>query len=163
MEKIKILIADDHALILEGLRKILEEQKEMEVVGEATNGMDAVKKAKSLRPNVVILDVAMPELNGLEAVGLIRESVPETQVVIFSIHNKDGYVFQALNSGALGYVLKSSPISELPEAIRAANRGKYFLGSEINPEALAHVKIWNKARLRKGESNGGENKSVNRG
>lgn len=137
MDKIKVLIADDHAVVREGLRKLLEEQTDMEVVGEAMNGMQAVKRIKSLRPNVALLDIAMPELNGLEAVNLIKESVPDTQVVLLSMHIKDAYVYQALNSGALGYVLKASPTSDVLEAIRAANRKEHFLSSKINSKLIS--------------------------
>ncbi|MDM8552288.1 response regulator transcription factor [Desulfobacterales bacterium HSG2] len=137
MDKIKVLIADDHAVVREGLRKLLEDQADMEVVGEATNGMQAVKKIKSIRPNVALLDIAMPELNGLEAVSLIKESVPDTQIVLLSMHIKDAYVYQALNSGALGYVLKASPTSDVLEAIRAANRKEHFLSSKINSKLIS--------------------------
>jgi len=137
MNKIKVLVADDHAVVREGLRKLLEEQEDMEVVGEATNGMQAVKRVKSLRPDVALLDIAMPELNGLEAVALIKESVPDTQVVLLSMHIKDAYVYQALNSGALGYVLKASPTSDVLESIRAASRKEHFLSSKINSKLIS--------------------------
>jgi two-component system response regulator NreC len=135
-KKITVLIADDHAVVREGLRKLLEEQPDMEVVGEAVDGMQAVKKVKSLHPDVALLDIAMPELNGLEAVALIKEAVPETQVVLLSMHIKDAYVHQALNSGALGYVLKASPTTDVLESIRAASRGEHFLSSKINSKLI---------------------------
>jgi two-component system response regulator NreC len=136
MDKIKVLIADDHAVVREGLRKLLDEQPDIEVVGEAIDGMQAVKKIKAARPDVAILDIAMPELNGLEAVSLIKESAPDTRVVLLSMHIKDAYVYQALNSGALGYVLKASPTSDVLEAIRAAHRGEHFLSSKINSKII---------------------------
>jgi two-component system response regulator NreC len=98
--------------------------------------MQAVKKIKAARPDVAILDIAMPELNGLEAVSLIKESAPDTRVVLLSMHIKDAYVYQALNSGALGYVLKASPTSDVLEAIRAAHRGEHFLSSKINSKII---------------------------
>ncbi len=136
MEKIKVLIADDHAVVREGFRKLLEEQTDMEVVGEAGDGLQTVKKAKNLIPDVALIDIAMPQLSGLEAVSLIKEAVPETKVVLLSMHNKDAYVHQALASGALGYVLKASPTSEVLDAIRTVHSGEYFLSSKINSKLI---------------------------
>jgi two-component system response regulator NreC len=136
MGKIRVLIADDHAVVREGFRKLLEEQKDMEVVAEAGDGLQTVKKAKTLRPDVALIDIAMPQLSGLEAVALIKEAVPETQVVLLSMHNKDAYVHQALASGALGYVLKASPTTEVLEAIRTVRGGEYFLSSKINSKLI---------------------------
>ncbi len=135
-EKIRVLIADDHAVVREGFRKVLEEQSDMTVVGEAGDGVQALKKAKSLTPDVALMDIAMPELTGLEAVKLIKEAVPTTEVVLLSMHNKDAYVHQALASGAKGYVLKASPSSEVVEAIRKVYSGEYFLSSKINSKLI---------------------------
>ncbi|OQY60588.1 MAG: hypothetical protein B6245_00790 [Desulfobacteraceae bacterium 4572_88] len=135
--KIKVMIADDHAVVREGLRKLLDEQPDMEVVGEAVDGMQAVKKVKSLHPDVALLDIAMPELNGLEATALIKEASPETQVVLLSMHIKDAYVHQALTSGAMGYVLKASPTSDVLESIRAAKRKEHFLSPKINSKLIS--------------------------
>jgi two-component system response regulator NreC len=134
--KIKVLLADDHAVVREGFRKLLEDQEDMEVVGEAGDGLQAVKKAKACTPDVALLDIAMPELSGLEAVGLIKEALPDTQVVLLSMHNKDAYVHQALASGALGYVLKASPTSEVLDAIRTVHSGEYYLSSKINSKLI---------------------------
>jgi len=136
MDKIKILIADDHAIVRNGLRRLLEEQSDMVVVGEANDGLQTVKKVKSLRPNVALVDIAMPKLSGLEAVGLIKEAVPDTQVVLLSMHEKDAYVDRALASGAKGYVLKASPTSDVLEAIRAVYNNKYFLSSKVNAQII---------------------------
>lgn len=135
--KIKVMIADDHEVVREGLRKLLEEQADMEVVGEAQDGMQIVKKVKSIAPDVALIDIAMPQLSGLEAVRLIKEAAPGTQVVLLSMHEKDAYVHQALSSGALGYVLKASPTSDVLEAIRTAHRGEYFLSSKINTQIIS--------------------------
>jgi len=132
----RILVADDHAIVREGLRQLLNNQRDMEVVGEAEDGLEAIKKAKSLRPDVTVLDIAMPRLSGLEAVRLIKEAVPNTQIVVLSMHKKEAYVHQVLASGALGYVLKASPSSDVLEAIRAVYRGEYFLSSKIRAEVI---------------------------
>ncbi len=136
-EKIRVLVADDHAVVREGFRKLLEEQEDMEVIGECGDGLQTVKKAKALKPDVALVDIAMPQLTGLEAVALIKEALPETQVVVLSMHNKDAYVHQALSSGALGYVLKASPTSEVLDAIRTVHAGEYFLSSKINSKLIS--------------------------
>jgi two-component system response regulator NreC len=132
----RILIADDHAIVREGLRQLLNSQRDMEVTGEAQDGREALEKAKSLRPDVTILDIAMPGLSGLEAVRLIKEAVPHTQIVVLSMHEKEAYVHQVFASGALAYVLKASPSTDVLEAIRAAHRGEYFLSSKIKAEVI---------------------------
>jgi two-component system response regulator NreC len=132
----RVLVADDHAIVREGLRQLLNSQRDMEVVGEAEDGREAIEKAKSLRPDVTLLDIAMPRLSGLEAVRLIKEAVPNSQVVVLSMHKKEAYVHQVLDAGALGYVLKASPSSDVLEAIRAVYRGEYFLSSKIRAEVI---------------------------
>ena len=132
----KVLIADDHAIVREGLKQLVNSQRDMEVIGEAEDGRQALEKAKSLRPDVTLLDIAMPGLSGLEAVRLIKEAVPDTQIVLLSMHKKEAYVHQAFTSGALAYVLKASPSSDVLEAIRTAHRGEYFLSSKIKAEVI---------------------------
>lgn len=132
----KILVADDHAVVRAGLEQLLNSQPDMEVVGEAKDGREALEKAKSIRPDVTLLDIAMPGLSGLEAVRLIKEAVPNTKIVVLSMHEKEAYVHQAFASGALAYVLKASPSSDVLEGIRAANRGEYFLSSKMRAEVI---------------------------
>ncbi len=136
MNKIRILITDDHAIVRDGLRQLLCGQTDMEVVGEAEDGKQCLEKVKTLHPNVTLLDIAMPHLTGLEAISLIKESVPKTQIVVLSMHSKETYVRQVLAAGALGYVLKASPSSDILEAIRAAHRGEYFLSSKLRTEVI---------------------------
>ena len=131
MDPINILIADDHAIVRSGVRQLLTLQNDMTIVGEANDGKAALKLVKQLKPDVVLLDIAMPGLNGLETIGLMRETVPQTRVVILSMHAKESYVHQALSAGALGYVLKASPSSDILNAVRAAHRDEYFLSSKI--------------------------------
>ena len=136
MKKIRILIADDHAIVRDGLRQLLSGQADMEVAGEAEDGREALKKVKTLHPDVILLDIAMPRLSGLEVISLIREASTATQVVVLSMHAKETYVQQVLASGALGYVLKASPSTDILEAIRTANRGEYFLSSRLKAEVI---------------------------
>jgi DNA-binding NarL/FixJ family response regulator len=136
MKKIRILIADDHAIVRDGLRQLLNSQADMEVTGEAEDGREALKKVKTLRPDVILLDIAMPRLSGLEVITLIREASTETQVVVLSMHAKETYVQQVLASGAMGYVLKASPSTDILEAIRTAHRGEYFLSSRLKAEVI---------------------------
>jgi len=136
MNKIKVLIADDHAIVREGLRQLLNGQTDMVVAGEAEDGRQALEKVKSFHPDVILLDIAMPHLNGLEVISLIKEAAPETQVVVLSMHSKETYVQQVLSSGALGYVLKASPSTDILEAIRMAHRDEYFLSSRLKAEVI---------------------------
>jgi DNA-binding NarL/FixJ family response regulator len=132
----KILVADDHAVVREGLKQLLTSQPDMDVVGEARDGEEALEKAKALRPDVTLLDIAMPRLSGLDAVRLIKEAVPETQIVVLSMYEKEAFVHQVFNSGALAYVLKAASSSDVIEAVRAAHQGEYFLSSKIRAEVI---------------------------
>jgi two-component system response regulator NreC len=136
MKKIRVLIADDHAIVRDGLQQLLKNQPDLEPVGEAEDGQQALEMAKALRPDVILLDIAMPRLSGIEVIGLIREAVPDSQVVVLSMHAKETYVQQALAAGALGYVLKASPSRDILEAIRVAYRGEYFLSSRLQAEVI---------------------------
>lgn len=132
MKPISILIVDDHSILRDGVRQLLTTQEDMVIVGEAGDGHSALKQARLLKPDVVLLDIAMPGLNGLETIGLLLEAVPETKIVILSMHAKESYVHQTLGAGALGYVLKASPSTDVLSAIRAANSNEYFLSSKIS-------------------------------
>lgn len=136
MNKIRVLIADDHAVVRSGLKQLLGQEPEMEVVGEATDGAQALAAVKALKPDVIILDIGMPGVSGLEAVSLIKEAAPATQIVVLTMHGKESFVRQALGSGALAYVLKASPVSDVLEAVRAVHRGQYFLSSKIEAEVV---------------------------
>jgi two-component system, NarL family, response regulator NreC len=131
MEEITVLIADDHAIVREGLTKLLNTQEDIEIIGEAYDGLDAIEKVKQLRPDVLVLDISMPRMNGINAVRLIREEAPGTQIVILSMHDKESYAKQVLNAGAQAYVLKGAHSSELLEAIRAAKSGRFYLSHDI--------------------------------
>jgi two-component system response regulator NreC len=136
VKKLRVLIADDHAIVRDGLRQLLNGQPDMEVAGEAEDGQQALAKVKSLRPDVTVLDIAMPNVSGLDVISLIREAAPGTQIVVLSMHAKETYVRQVLASGALGYVLKASPSTDILQAIRSAYRGEYFLSSRLKAEVI---------------------------
>jgi DNA-binding NarL/FixJ family response regulator len=128
---ISVFLADDHAVVRDGLRALLAAQADMTVVGDASNGRDAVRQVLQLRPAVAIVDIAMPEMNGLEAVRQIRQSCPATRAVILSMHATSEHIYEALQAGALGYVLKESAGTEVVAAVRAAHAGRRFLSPRI--------------------------------
>jgi NarL family two-component system response regulator LiaR len=131
MQKISILLADDHVLVRQGTRELLEREDDMRVVGEAGDGEEAVKLTAELHPHVVIMDIAMPKLNGIEATRSIKEIQPDSAVLILSAYDDDQYVFAILEAGAAGYLLKDVPSQELVEAIRAVHAGESILHPTI--------------------------------
>ena len=132
MSPIRILLADDHTLMRRGLRALLERQNGFAVVAEAADGREAVEIAAAVSPDVAVIDIGMPNLNGIEAARRITEKRPETAVVILSMHADESYVLRALKSGARGYLLKDSPEEDLIHAIRAVHNGKAFFSPEIS-------------------------------
>lgn len=133
---IQIFLADDHAIVREGLKALLESEPDIEVIGEASNGREAVRLIRRLRPHVAILDVAMPLVNGIEATARIRQTAPDTRVVILSMHSTSEHIFRALSAGAIGYVLKESAPSEVVSAVREAHAGKRFLSQKVQNSVI---------------------------
>ncbi len=129
---IKLLLADDHAIIRAGLRLVLERQPDFRVLGEAADGREAVARAGELRPDVAVLDLAMPNLNGIEATRQISTSLPGVQIVVLSMHSDEEYVLRALKAGARAYVLKESAEADLISAIRAVHAGKSFFSPAVS-------------------------------
>ncbi len=129
--KIRVMLADDHRLFRDGLRTLLEQQADVEVVGVAVDGQSALGQVSICRPNVVLMDVSMPGLNGLEATRHLRTEHPEVAVLMLSMHADHRFVVEALRAGALGYVLKDCEIAELREAIRAVFKRQIFLSHSI--------------------------------
>lgn len=127
MDKIRILIADDHNIVREGVRMILTSQEDFEVVGEASTGREALEQARSLQPDVVVMDISMPDMTGIQATEKIRKELPSVQVLGLTMHEEDSYVFELLRVGAAGYVLKRAAAEDLVSGVRAAHRGEAFL------------------------------------
>ncbi len=138
MGKIKILIADDHAVVREGTRRILEQEPDLEVVGEAADGEEAVRLAGNPRPDVAIIDIAMPKLDGIEATKQIKTLYPTIAVLILTAYDDDQFVFSLLEAGATGYLLKSVRGHELIEAVRQVHAGESVLHPVIARKALNH-------------------------
>lgn len=133
---IRVFLADDHAVVRDGLRFVLESQGDISVVGDAADGRLTVREVQRLRPDVVIMDIAMPEMNGIEATQQIRDTCPSTQVVILSMHATAEHIFRALQAGAKGYLLKESAGRELVEAVRAVCASRRYVSQGISDTVI---------------------------
>jgi DNA-binding NarL/FixJ family response regulator len=136
MKRTRILLADDHAVVRQGFKMILSAQTDMEIVGEAANGREAVELAQQLHPDVVVMDVAMPELNGIEATRRLIAENPHTRVIALSMHKDSVYVREILRAGARGYLLKDSGAGDLVTAIRAVANGESYLSPAVSNAVL---------------------------
>jgi two-component system response regulator NreC len=136
MRKIRIALADDHKLMRSGLRVLLEQQPDLTVVGEASDGREAVALVASQRPDVLVMDIGMPSLNGIEAAAQITQSNPEAAIVMLSMHSDESYVLRALKAGAKGYLLKDSAEADLIRAVRAVAEGKSFFSPAVSKVLL---------------------------
>jgi two-component system, NarL family, response regulator NreC len=134
--KVRVLIADDHGVVRKGLRLLLEQYPEIEVVGEAANGREVVRLATELTPNVILMDVAMPLLNGIDAADQIRRTNDQIGVIMLTMHADEGYLLRALNAGVRGYLLKESAEGDLLRAVQAVSQGKPFFSPAITQTLL---------------------------
>lgn len=148
MDIIRILIAEDHAMIREGLKQLLELEKDLKVVGSVPDGQQAVDSYQSMKPDVVLLDINMPRKNGLEAVREIRQMDPDAHVLMLTIHQDREYLFKALDLGAMGYVLKDAESRVLIEAIRTVHAGQTYIHSSMAKELITEFK-----RIKNGDDN----------
>ena len=151
--RIKVLVVDDHTVLRQALRLLLEQHPQIEVVGEAANGREAVDVAERTRPDVVLMDMVMPGLNGLEATRQLHKRVPHSRVLILTGYVEDEQVLAALRAGASGYVVKRSDVSELILAIQAVQRGNTYFSSSISEAMLDKDYLW---KARRGDVKGGE-------
>jgi NarL family two-component system response regulator LiaR len=140
MDKIRVMLAEDHVVVREGTRELVRRERDMEVVGQAGDGEEAVKLALELRPDVVVMDIAMPKLNGIEATKQIKARCPASAVLILTAYDNDQYIFALLEAGAAGYLLKNVRGHELIEAIRAVHAGESVLHPVVTRKVIARFK-----------------------
>jgi len=135
-QKIKILVADDHPVVRKGLQLCLARQERLKIMGEAADGDEAVLKTKELRPDVLLLDISMPKMNGLAVTEMLRKEVPDTKILILSVHNNKEYILRVIQAGAHGYISKEASPEELLEALETVHSGAAFFSPEIAQAAL---------------------------
>ncbi len=152
MDKIRVLLVDDHGIVREGLRAMLSLNQEIEVVGEAADGREAIKQARSCAPNVVVMDIAMPGMDGLQATKRLTRDFPEIRVLVLSQHDNERYILPVLQAGASGYVMKRSVGAELLEAIRTVHKGDCWLPPRVAQTVLSYCRQGPSALPDDGES-----------
>jgi len=136
MTKIRVLLAEDHTIVRKGIRSLLDDERAIEVVGEAENGREAVEKATALQPDIVIMDHTMPLLNGLEATHQICKRLPGVKVLILTMHTNEEYIFEFLQAGAMGYLVKQSAPTDLITALTAIDQGQFYLSPAISKSVV---------------------------
>jgi DNA-binding NarL/FixJ family response regulator len=137
LKEIKLVLADDHAVVRSGTRELLEQEPDLKIVGEASNGEEAVRLAQELQPDVLVIDVRMPKMSGVEATRRIKAESPDMKVLVLTAHDDDEYVFALLQAGANGYLLKTAEIEELVRAIRTVAAGQSALAPEVTGKVVA--------------------------
>lgn len=136
MSVIRVILAEDHTIVRKGLRSLLEGEEDIEVIGEAGDGKEAITLVEQKKPDIVVMDIGMPQLNGLEATRRIKKKFPETKVLILTMHTNEEYVFEILQAGASGYVVKKAAPTELVSALRAVKQGESFLSPSISKKVI---------------------------
>ena len=132
MSKIRVLLAEDHTIVRQGLKSLLEAQEDLEVIGEAEDGRQAVEKVKELVPDIIVIDITMPNLNGIEATRQIKKLNAKVKILVLTVHDNEEYIHQILQAGASGYLLKESAVSDLVSAIKAVDKGDIFLSPSVS-------------------------------
>lgn len=152
MKKIRILLADDHSIVRSGLRSLFKTTKEFTVIGEASNGEEAVQLAESLRPDLAIIDISMPKMNGIEATRLIKQKNASVKVLILTIHENEEYVYELIRAGADGYVLKDAEKQEIFSAVRSVAGSEPFFSPSVSKIIMERIARDPKERMTKNES-----------
>jgi DNA-binding NarL/FixJ family response regulator len=147
INKIKILITDDHAVVREGLSAMLSREKDFEVAGEAANGREAIQKARELKPDMVLMDLRMPEIDGIEAMRQIKTEHPAMQFIILTTYDNDEYIFKGIEAGARAYLLKDAPREDIFKAIRAVNRGESMIEPAVAGKVLDRFAVLSRLAL----------------
>ena len=160
MTKTKVLIVDDHRVVIEGIKSALSVSPDLEVIGEALNGHQAIKKSKSLKPDIVIMDISMPDLNGIDATLQIKKLDPRIKIIIFSMYSNREYVIDLFKAGISSYVLKKDPMSDLVSAIKAVERGGTYFTTISSEILLNYVKELDNTNNNINNSNGFESLSL---
>lgn len=155
MEQVQVLLADDHALFREGLAGIINNQPDMQVVGEANDGLEAFVKAQELKPDLILMDVQMPGMDGIEAVRQIKQILPETIIVMLTVRGDDNFLFEALKNGAQGYLLKEIRSQELLEMLRGALRGEAAISPSLAGRVLSEFRRLSKGGMSEKEDGSG--------
>lgn len=145
MEKISVLIADDHTLFRRGIRKMIEAEDDMQVVDEASNGVEAVQACRELMPDVILMDIQMPEMDGIEATRIIHSEMPHIGIVFITMYENDEFVFRGIQVGGRGYILKDADPDTMLRAIRAVTHGESLLGPSIALKVMHHLSSFEKA------------------
>jgi len=161
LQKHTILVADDHSILREGLRALLSNSSDLEVIGEAEDGQDTIEKARQLQPQIILMDLSMPIINGTEAIRVIKKRCPEIKIIVLTVHKSDEYVRATLDAGADGYVLKDDTSNDLLTSIKNVQKGKVHLSPGIcdkvlkgylsHPDKVNSVRSWNQLTLRERE------------
>jgi DNA-binding NarL/FixJ family response regulator len=150
MGEIRVLVVDDQQLVREGLHVLLEMKPDIRVAGEAGDGVEAVEQTQRIKPDVVLMDVRMPKMDGVAATRQVRETCPDVQVIILTTFDDDEYIFDGLRAGAVGYLLKDTPSEQLAEAIRAAARGEAFIHPSVTRKVVAEfARLTERERVRR--------------
>ena len=161
MQKHTILLADDHSILREGLRSLLSNTPDLEIIGEAEDGKDTIEKARQLQPQLVLMDLSMPVINGTDAIRVIKQRSPEIKIIVLTVHKSEEYVRATLDAGADGYVLKDDTSNDLLTSIKNVQKGKIYLSPGIcdkvingylnHPDKVRSVRSWNQLTLRERE------------
>lgn len=155
MDKIRVLIADDHSLVRKGLKQILELEKDFEVIGQAADGRQAIEMTTSLKPDVVLMDINMPIINGLKAIKMLKENNTSARIIVLTIHEDKEYLLETIRMGAAGYIMKDAEVEHLIEAIRMVYRGKIYIQPNLTSDIIKEFdSLPNSAVINKTNENG---------